>query len=212
MKRRKGYVLRIPTKRVVSISLTSGIILVLLAMTTALAWTYLGNFAGSQYWSPNAGEKWAQFVDDNYRNRYLDIEAYNFWYSGSRIVSMAQVYQTSMVFHAFRQNTNCFVNLTYTGYYWTNYPYPYYYPEAKTANCSGENYSGNNEIRIWVTYPGSTLSAGFNYYAGAEYKDRSFEAGGPRLRGEMNYDAYSCLLCKEWLQKFYFNEYNQLYN
>ncbi|MCL4489709.1 MAG: hypothetical protein M1570_16515 [Chloroflexi bacterium] len=189
-----------------AVALGTAVFLILLAAGTVSAWTYLGTFSGAQYWSPNYGEMYAQFADDGYRSRYLDADAENFYYDSYRIGTMGVLYKTSIVYHAFRRDTNCFVNMTGTGYYWTNYPYPSL--EMKTANCSGENYSGNNELRIWNTVPGS-LQANVTYYAGAEYKDRSFEAGGGRLDGEMNYDAYSCLTCEEHMSKFYYNTSNQ---
>ncbi len=184
-------------------------VIISLGTGVAFAWSYLGSFSGAQFWSPNSGEKWAQFVEDNWLSRYLDVEAYNFRYSSQRIEALRSAGNwTSIVYHAFRQDTNCFVNVTAIGYWWTNYPYPSL--ETKSANCSGENFTGHNEVRIWNTDPYG-LVANYDYYAGAEYKDRSYERGGARLGGEMNYDAYKCALpgCKEWLSKFYFNSSNQ---
>lgn len=193
--------------RKVLISVAIGLAMGLLFTTSAFAWSYLGSFSGSSNWSPNSGEKWAQFADDGGTNRYLDVDARNFYYDSSRIGWMWYYAEsTSMVFHAFRRDTNCFVNVTGTGYWWTSYPYPSL--EMKTANCSGESYSGNNEVRIWQNSGG--LSANTTYYAGAEYKDRQFESGGARLDGEMNFDAYAlCYGCKTNMGKFYFNSSNQ---
>jgi len=185
------------------------VILTFVLIGTAFAWTFLGTFSGTQYWSPNYGEEYAQIVDDGNRNRYIDTEASNFYYNSNRISLLQDTNNwTSIVFHAFRRDTNCFVNVTATGYWWTNYPYPSLH--MKAANCEGENHSGNNEVRIWNT-EASGLNAYYYYYAGAEYKDRKFESKGRRLAGEMNYDAYKCVFggCKEWLTKFYWNRQNQ---
>jgi len=165
--------------------------------SAALAWTYLGSLNGGTKWySPYTGEKWGQ-IRYSSGFRLLDVEAYNLYY-GDRYNQPIR-----MVFHAFQTNTNCYIAMGATGYWWTNFPNPGYL--RKTAKCGSEPGSYYNEVRI---QPNLALSpSGTYYYAGAEYRDRA-----PKLGGEMSYDGYGWNAWdKEWLGKFYFETNDNLH-
>lgn len=182
------------------------------ATGVALAWTYLGNInSGTKSWSPYSGEKWGQIAYAG-SGRYLDAEGRN-WYYGDRVITM-QVggFGTQMVLHAFRQNTNCYVPMNATGYWWTNYPNPT--PTFKTALCGTEaGGSAHNEFRAQPDL--MQLNSTGYYYAGAEYQDWAYD-GVNKTAGELNFDAYAAVTCvppcKEWLGKYYFESNDSLHN
>ena len=123
---------------------------------TALAWSHLGNLnPGTQWYSPYSGEKWGQIVYSG-GARYLDVEAWNLNY-GDRYAQWLM-----LVFHAFRSNTNCYIAMNATGYWWTNFPNPQ--GSMKSAKCGSESGSYNNEFRA---QPGGNLDPHGIYYAGS---------------------------------------------
>lgn len=170
------------------------------------AWTNLGTINGHQYWSPNSLVKWAQFTNAS-GNRYLQVDAENMAYSSGNITQLhnAGPYP-ALVFHAFQQNSNCYVALNTTGNWWTNLPYSSF--EQKSANCAGQNYSGNNEGRIWIN--SWNLNSSNIYFAGIEYRDMS-----PNNSGEVVYDGYGQYYWtgqRDYMGKFYFESNNSLHN
>lgn len=164
--------------------------------SAALAWSNLGALnSGTKWYSPYSGDKWGQ-IQYNSGFRLLDVEAHYLYY-GDRYNQPIR-----MVFHAFQTNSNCYIAMDATGYYWTNFPNASYL--RKTAKCGSESGSYNNEVRI---QPNVALDPSGHYYAGAEYRDRS-----PNLGGEMNYDGYGWNAWdKEWLGKFYFETNDNLH-
>lgn len=179
-------------------SLTVLVVLAVFMITTgtALAWSYLGALNPGAYWySPYSGEKWGQ-IAYNGGNRYLDVEAWNLYY-GDRYGQPIR-----MVFHAFQQNTHCYIAMNATGYWWTNFPNPT--SLRKTAKCGSESGSYYNEFRA---QPNVALNPQGTYYAGTEYRDMT-----PYLNGEINYDGYGWNQWdKEWLGKYYFESNDTLH-
>jgi len=180
----------------------SAVALLLVVVVPALAWTNLGDYYPGQAYQPNHGTKWGQIVRSG--SRYLDVDTDSVYWDGGR-TSYVQNNgnDPAIVFHIFKQNSNCGQRFGFTGYWWTSTPGAYV--QSKWADCVVWTSGPNNEVRIYV--PRFNISANTNYDFGAEFTDQ----GGGGLNGESNYDTYYGGN-KGNMGKWYFESNDSLHN
>jgi hypothetical protein len=111
-----------------------GLVVMMGGPAAVMAWTYLGTYTGTvTLWGPVYGEKWGEIITlPGYQQRWIRSEGWNLDYT-NRAVPGSTTF-TSTVFHAFQQNTNCYLHV-HAVFWWTNYPSPE--TEFKYADCAG---------------------------------------------------------------------------